>query len=171
MQTGPDQYEFDSLLSEQVYQQAWGYCCRLCASREDAEDLLQEGLLRAYRSLRQLRQPEYFKPWLFTLLRRLWIARGRRGRIALADSLLIREQAATDPGGMALPLADALARLPAAQRELLALAYLDGLSAAELAVLLRIPAAAVSQRLQRARQALKRSWAACTGLDAAPEVK
>lgn len=163
--------EFEILLTEQIYQSAWGYCCRLSASREDAQDLLQEGLLRAYRSLDQLRSPEHFKPWLFTLLRRLWVSKGRRYRPPLVDSFLVREQAARDPDMLPPELAEAFERLPEAQRELLALAYIDDLSLEELGRLLMIPPGAVAQRLHRARAALRRSYCAIAGLDAAPEVK
>ena len=38
---------FDGLLTDGIYSLAWRYCARLCRTREDAEDLLQDSLLQA----------------------------------------------------------------------------------------------------------------------------
>ncbi|MCC7479106.1 sigma-70 family RNA polymerase sigma factor [bacterium] len=169
MQTNP-QPDFEQLLSEEVYQAAWGFCCRLSRSREDAQDLLQEGLLRAWRSLSQLREPCLFKPWLFTLLRRLHLSRSRRAQLPLAESWLFRQSAGLERDQFSQRLAEAMGRLPQAQRELLSLAYLDGLSLEELGALLRISPQSASQRLYRAREALRRSYARLGGPEPVPEV-
>jgi RNA polymerase sigma factor (sigma-70 family) len=39
-------------------------CMRMCRSREDAEDLLQESFVLAFRNLRQLKEPANFGGWL-----------------------------------------------------------------------------------------------------------
>lgn len=54
------------------YQQSLVASARhLTGSVEDAEDLAQEALVRAYQSLRSLQDPEKFRAWLFTILRHL----------------------------------------------------------------------------------------------------
>lgn len=50
---------------------------RLAASREDAEDAMQETLLRAVEHLPQLRREESLYPWLFSMLRRVSLDRRR----------------------------------------------------------------------------------------------
>lgn len=59
----------------------YGYCVHLCDDRTDAEDLLQDTLVRAMRSFAGLRDPQSVKAWLFTIAtngaRDRWRARGR----------------------------------------------------------------------------------------------
>jgi len=51
----------------------WRYCMLLTKSPWDAEDLMQETLLKAYASLAQLFQPIYPKPYLFRIASNTWI--------------------------------------------------------------------------------------------------
>jgi RNA polymerase sigma factor (sigma-70 family) len=51
---------------------------RRCPRGHEAEDLLQQSLLKAYQSLDKFRDGYRFKPWLFTLSYRLAISAGRR---------------------------------------------------------------------------------------------
>ena len=51
-----------------------GYLRRLSASREDAEDLVQETLVRAYRKIDRYHEGWRLSTWLFTIARRLWIS-------------------------------------------------------------------------------------------------
>jgi RNA polymerase sigma-70 factor (ECF subfamily) len=148
---------FESLLTEQLHAMAWRYASRLAATREDAEDLLQEALVHAYRKLHQLREPEAFRPWLFSIIRSRGVNLQRRLPAGFAASLWFQRVLAQEqPHALAERLALALARLPAAQSELLALFYLDELSLAETGRVLGIAPLAVGQRLHRARQALRR---------------
>ena len=59
----------------------YGYCAHLSSDRADAEDLLQDTLIRAMRAFDDLRDPEAAKSWLFTIAtncaRDRWRARGR----------------------------------------------------------------------------------------------
>jgi len=55
-----------------------GYLRRLSASREDAEDLVQETLVRAYRKIDRYHEGWRLSTWLFTIARRLWINRRRQ---------------------------------------------------------------------------------------------
>ncbi len=54
------------------YQRELVACARhLTGSAEDAEDLAQEALVKAYQDLRTLREPGKFRAWVFTILRNL----------------------------------------------------------------------------------------------------
>jgi len=83
---------------------------RRWASREDAEDLAQDTLLRAYRNLHRYRPSWRFATWLFTIARRLSINQARRRRpMAASDALDEVEHDAPEP-------ADAVAREESRQR-------------------------------------------------------
>jgi RNA polymerase sigma-70 factor (ECF subfamily) len=154
----PGRSQFEACLTDEVYLSAWRYASHLAASREDAEDLLQDSLAHAYRRFAQLRESAAFRSWLLSIIRsehiRLWRKNRRR-----SEEFALKEFAAEGelcPADSALPLAEALARLPGSQRELLSLFYIEGLSLNETGRVLRLPGRAVKQRLFRARAALRR---------------
>jgi RNA polymerase sigma-70 factor (ECF subfamily) len=152
------QQQFERLLNNEAYEAAWRYACRLCQAREDAEDLLQESLARAFTRMAHLREPERFRGWLLSIVRSCFLNRyAKRKREKQALSYwheYCGAHAFEDP--LSLELADALARLPDAQSELLGLFYLQGLSLEETGQVLGISSIAVRQRLFRARSALRR---------------
>jgi RNA polymerase sigma factor (sigma-70 family) len=160
-----DRRRFETALSEEVYRSAWGYACRLCTAggvllRADAEDLLQEALLRAYQRHAQLRDAARFKGWLFSIVRTTHLDRLRRNghpAAELDELTLCMPEIPADP--MAELMLAAMSQLPAAQRELLSLFYVEGLNLEETGQVLRITPRIVRQRLFRARNALRRKAA------------
>jgi RNA polymerase sigma-70 factor (ECF subfamily) len=62
----------DSVAFDVLVDRYYGACLRLAwwhlGQREDAEDAVQEALVRAYRALRRGRRPEQFRPWLFRVV-------------------------------------------------------------------------------------------------------
>jgi RNA polymerase sigma-70 factor (ECF subfamily) len=161
--------QFEALLSEEIYRMAWGYACRLCTAggairRADAEDLLQEALLRAYQRFHQLRDAARFKGWLLSIVRRAYLDRLRRpGQPAQSLDELLDELPERTPARHHDPRAElmlvALSQLPLAPRELLSLFYLEGLNLEETGQVLGLAPRIVRQRLFRAREALKRQFA------------
>jgi len=69
----------------------YGFCVHLAGDRTDAEDLLQETLLRAMGAYSELREPERAKGWLFAIATNVWRdqirGRGRRVQTASLDAL------------------------------------------------------------------------------------
>jgi RNA polymerase sigma factor (sigma-70 family) len=136
-------------------------------SRTDAEDVLQEALLQAYLGIDHLRQPERFGAWLYAIA--LNMARGQlRERSGQIVPLEGEEGAQEDiRDGWPHPehlvqqrethadLERALAELPNAEREAIALVYGDGLSHQETARLLGVSLNAVKLRVHRGRQRLR----------------
>jgi RNA polymerase sigma-70 factor (ECF subfamily) len=59
------------------------FLSRRVRSRHDAEDLLQETFLAAYRNLNQYRSKWRFSTWLFTIANRLAVSSRRRGRLPM----------------------------------------------------------------------------------------
>ncbi len=145
------------MVSEPVYQAAWRFAYSLAGSRADAEDLLQDALIRAFRGLDSLRDETRITGWLFSIVRTVYLDRLRWERSrpqAFAEPPPYL--AAQDADPLSPAVAEALARLPRVQQQLLALFYLEGLSLTETGQALGIRPQAVRQRLFRARNALRR---------------
>ena len=131
----------------------------LCGDPQLAEEVLQECWLAISRSIRRLQDPASFPAWAWRILgnkaadaiRQRVRERSLAGEADPADQL-----AAPAPDGTELQLLQAAIRsLPAGQRELLRLHYLEGFALAEIARLLDIPAGTVKSRLHAARDALR----------------
>jgi RNA polymerase sigma factor (sigma-70 family) len=123
---------------------------------DEAEDVVQEAVLRAFLALSQLRERERFESWLCGIA--LNIAKTRLRRAATERRLLatlgaVAERPETDPLGYVL---EAVELLPPGQREAVLLHYIDGLSCEEVAAALGSTPAAVRVRLHRARAELRR---------------
>ena len=156
---------FENLLTQQVLDVAWRYCYRLCRQREDAEDLLQDALAHGYNRIGQLKDPSAFKSWLMCIVRSQFLMNLRRRKVenlvhANSDEAILHivdTSTAGETNLEALEITAALEQLPAGQREILELFYLDELNLAETAQVLGLSQGAVQQRLFRARGALRRA--------------
>ncbi len=135
----------------------------VCLDASDAQDAVQNGLLRAWRSRHRLRDQERMKAWLDAIVVREAIRLNDRRRSRLQR--LLRQAAelpaepAGIPSGAALDLAMSLRALPAPQRAAVALHYEAGYTVAEAADLLGVPHETVRSRLRLARQRLRRELA------------
>jgi RNA polymerase sigma-70 factor (ECF subfamily) len=143
----------------------------LARDREVAEDVVQETLLRAWRSRESLAESTAAKPWLLTIARREHARLYERKRFETVpvDDLVGSEspELAAVEEQETLDMRRAIAALDADYREPLVLQVLMGFSTAEIASQLGLTQAAVLTRLFRARQKLRRQLA--PGLDLEPE--
>jgi len=127
----------------------------------DAEDLVQDTLIRAYRAIERFdgRHP---RAWLLTILRNTHINRNRRQRPELlrdpdGTSRQLNELAAVDvtdavvDAGFDAEIERALAELDERFRSVVQLVDVEGLTYAEAAEVLGVPAGTVMSRLHRAR--------------------
>lgn len=130
----------------------------------DAEDATQEAFIKAYRNLDRFRAESAFRPWLLTIVaneaRNGRRSAGRRGNLALrvaarreADVASAEDEAVRAEGRQAL--LDAVATLGERDREIVALRFFAGLSEAEMATALDVPAGTVKSRLSRALARLR----------------
>ncbi|MDI7249603.1 MAG: sigma-70 family RNA polymerase sigma factor [Bacillota bacterium] len=142
---------------------------RLTGSAQDAEDLAQEVFLRAYRQLPHLRAPGAFRPWLLRAARNRAIDHARAARSsrrAPPGGMLSLSGDAEGPRGEGDPaedairaeevamVRDAVARLPLADREVIHLKYVEGLTVPDIARVLGLGPRTVETRLYRARRRL-----------------
>jgi RNA polymerase sigma-70 factor (ECF subfamily) len=156
-----DRRDFDRLVTE-YSSPVWALALRLSGNRTDAEDLVQETYLRAFRGIRKLRKQGSELGWLRRILVNAWRDRYRRARptVPLADPA----GAPADPAGR-LAHRDLLARvlaavldLPRRQREALLLRVQGQLSRAEVADAMAIRPGAVKAHLVQARRKLIRRF-------------
>jgi RNA polymerase sigma factor (sigma-70 family) len=136
-----------------------GYLLRRTASPDDAADVLAETFLTAWRRLEDMPPGPQARLWLYGVARRVLANhhRGERRRSALADRLRADLAAAYQPpeyAGELAWIAAAFRRLPAADRELLALSSWEGLDPGQIAVVLGCSRNAARIRLHRARKRL-----------------
>jgi len=134
----------------------------------DAEDIVQEACMRAMKYVGSLTGDDA-RAWFLTIVRHAfydWCKRNRPAEIARDDGSAIDQAvdpAAVDPEQASLraaeskALADAIAALPLAYREVLILRELEELSYKEIARIAEIPVGTVMSRLARARGLLQRS--------------
>jgi RNA polymerase sigma-70 factor (ECF subfamily) len=152
----------------------YAFAMSLARRAADAEDLVQETFLRAQRSFDAFEPGTNAKAWLFTILRRLHIDRGRRERIRPTyrpEEELEGAAIAPDPVG---PLADfdhvepgdvvrLLEDVPEPFRIAVRLRDLDGLPYAEIGRILGVPPGTVMSRIHRGRECLKDLFVALRG--------
>ncbi len=134
----------------------------LCRDHSTAQDLVQETLLRAWRSFDSLRDESAARYWLITILRRENARMYERKRHPTQDidDLTPAEQGllANTPDTDLADLREAISRLEPDYREPLILQVLMGFSTEEIAGLMDIKQGAVLTRLYRARKMLMKSF-------------
>jgi RNA polymerase sigma-70 factor (ECF subfamily) len=119
---------------------------------EAAAEAAQESLVRAYFALGQLRKPDAFFCWLLGIADRVAkeMQRAASRRRAGAEPIDPAELAERNPPTDATEVAEAVARLPAAYRQVISLRYYAGLSCSEISHDLGVPLGTVTKRLSRA---------------------
>ena len=154
---------------------AWRFSLSVCGHADDAEDAMQEALLKTYRYASRIREPEAFRPWLYRTVRNACLM-GRRKRADEPARLEVLEGTSADstraasldpqhPGKDPEQLAHnaelrgrlltALSRLAGRARAVVFLREIEGLSTREVATVMGISEDTVKTRLRRARIALQ----------------
>lgn len=127
-----------------------GVCLAHTRSVHDAEDAMQDTLVKAVANIEQVREPSRMREWILQIARRVCIDRHRRQRpVQSLPEELPAPLRQVDPRLEKLHVA--LSQLPADYREAISLYYLDGQSTAAVARALGISEGAARQRLSRGR--------------------
>ena len=182
---GSRREEFESLLVP-LLEPAYRAAYRMTGRAAEAEDLVQEASLLAWRGFGSFRQDTNFRAWFFRILTNAFLSRYRKSRregqpVSLDDvpELYLWKkssdaglaEALDDPAAVLLAgltserINDAIAALPEEYRVVAALYFVDDLSYQDIAGMMGIPIGTVRSRLFRARRQLQRTlWDAALDL-------
>jgi RNA polymerase sigma-70 factor (ECF subfamily) len=139
----------------------------------DAEDVVQDACLRAFRAISGMADASA-RPWVLAIVRNTaytWLRKNRPSAVVVVEDLESVETASADPGGLgretpetsliaktdAACLQAAIAALPTAYRETMILRDVQGLSYREIAEVTGVPIGTVMSRLARARNQVIRT--------------
>ncbi len=177
--SGGDVSAFEPFV-EAIRNKLFQYSFMTCGQREDAEEVAQETLLRAFQQFDQLREPEHVRTWIFRIARNFCLMKRRKSvfapnpkqelsldelrpsfrdhgnglKLEIADWKMLPDQKAI-AGEMSAALRDAIRELPDLYRSTLLLRDMEGLSTKETAEVLDLTEDVVKQRLHRARLAVR----------------
>jgi RNA polymerase sigma-70 factor, ECF subfamily len=155
---------------------AYRFSVMACGHADEAEDVMQEALIKTFRYVGRIEHPEYFRTWLYRTVRNACLMR-RRKRVDEPARLLSLDEVLPTPDGdgrtidppsrdrspeqvvvntrLRRQLADALKTLPGPFRVVVFLREMEGLSTREVARVLGLSEANVKTRLHRARLQLR----------------
>jgi RNA polymerase sigma-70 factor (ECF subfamily) len=154
---------------------AWRFSVSVCGHADDAEDAMQEALIKTYRHVGRIRDPEAFRPWLYRTVRNACLM-GRRKRMDEPARLQSLDETLPGPdgpmtrhvqhpgknpeqlaqnAGLRRRLRQALQALPGPYRAIVFLREMEGLSTREVANVMGISEDSVKTRLHRARVQLQ----------------
>jgi len=141
---------------------AYRFSLLVCGHVEDAEDVMQDALLRTYEHVKDIDNPEAFRTWLYSTVRNACLMKRRRRageptRFAPLDDAGRRthDGAAHGDPWIDRRLHAALASLPPSYRAILVLREIEGLSTRETAAVTHLSEDNVKTRLHRARVMLR----------------
>lgn len=181
-------HEAFRVLVERYQGRAYGLALRVLGDPDRAKDAVQDGFLKAYRSLAKFEGRSGFYTWLYRLIFNVCIDMKRRDRSSRHvewDDAVARDLA--DAPGAALPYVDAgpgqalerselrkalavaIEGLPEDARRTLILREVDGLSYAEIATALEVPKGTVMSRLHHARRRVRELLTEQGVVDVAPK--
>lgn len=151
---------------------AYRFSLLVCGHPEDAEDVMQDALIKTYTHVGRIQEPEAFRTWLYKTVRNACLMKRRRRVDEPAHHVSIEQAGESEDGDtqvVAVPdhgrpadqrvmdawigerLSRALQALPPPYRAIVVMREVEGLSTREVASILRLSEANVKTRLHRAR--------------------
>ena len=156
---------FDTLIREHL-PTIRRFALAFTSSQADADDLAQDAMVRAFRSIQSFRGDSAFSTWLYRLTRNAYIDRTRKRWFRLRSASVsidtVRAQASMEesPEGSTLRqerrahVWSALRTLKPKYKNVLVLIDIEGLEYADVAHIEGVPVGTIRSRLSRARQQL-----------------
>jgi RNA polymerase sigma-70 factor, ECF subfamily len=155
----------------------YAFGMKFCGEREDAKDVLQDTLIQAYRSLRDLDNPAAMTSWLYRVAANACLMKRRKGKFEPERELSLEELMPSpgegvgteipDPSAMphddavraetAATVRKAIGDLPPSYRIVLVMRDMEQLTTHEVAHALGLEVSAVKMRLHRARLMVRKS--------------
>lgn len=165
-----DPRAFD-LFVERYGNRLYGFSVRMCGEREDARDTVQETLLKAFVSLKDLKEPKALRSWLYRVASNACLMKRRKGKFEPDRELSLEELMPRQADGPMAEIPDrgelpddevlreevrlavhrAIESLPAHYRVVLVMRDMEQLSTREVSEALELPETTVKMRLHRAR--------------------
>lgn len=167
-----DRAAFGQLI-ERYFASLFNFVLPLVNHQHDAEDIVQESFIRAFRRLETFQSRSEFKTWLYAIAYRLVRRKRRRKPINEADLTspsdnhfrgggLPSKTGSTDPkeeidrAELVLAVRKAISELPEVYRAAVVLVDLEGLDYRSAAEVMKVPVNTVRSRLARARELLRK---------------
>jgi RNA polymerase sigma-70 factor (ECF subfamily) len=171
------QVEFEQLFSP-IFQMAYGTAVRLTRNRTEAEDLVQDAALLAYRAFGTFQRGTNFKAWFFRILTNAFYSRHRKEKHEKANlstedvpALYLYTKTAeaglhgreNDPASAIMDkldteqVSEALEALPTEYRVVATLYFIEDFSYQQIAEVLECPVGTVRSRLHRGRRLLQKA--------------
>jgi RNA polymerase sigma-70 factor (ECF subfamily) len=157
------------LLARRYAARATGLARRVTGNDADAEEVVQEALLRVWVNAPRWRPLAAFRTWFYRILVNLCLSRRRRTPFVALDAIPDPVDPAATPDAVLERrqtdrlVATAIAELPDRQRVAIVLTYDEGLSNAEAAAILETSVAGVEALLVRAKRTLREKLADASG--------
>lgn len=155
--------EFEENILENI-DALYNLALQMTKNKQDAEDLVQEATLRAYRYLHKFERGTNFKAWIMTILRNLYINKYRKtlkepvkiGFEEVENFICLPEISGAQEEIFSETIKPSIDKLPEELRTTIMLFYAEGFSYKEIAKIMDVPVGTVMSRLYTARQILKR---------------
>ena len=152
-------HEAFEVLATSAGDRLYGVAFLILRAADLAEDAVQEALVRAWRQLPSLRDPDRFDAWLYRLVVNACADQGRQSRRWSHQVRALPLDVAVGDHATSVALRDQLergfSRLKPEQRAVLVLHHYSGFSAAEIARMLDIPEGTARSRLHYATAAMR----------------
>ena len=172
---GGDREAMEALLVR-AQEVAYRFSLLVCGHPEDAEDVMQDALLKTYQHVTQLSEPSAFRTWLYTTVRNACLMKRRRRAGEPSTFVSVEQGVGTGNGTVSVEVTDpspsidqrmmkgwlddrlrqALEHLPPSYRMIVVMREIEGLSTREVATIVGLSEANVKQRLHRARLMLRK---------------
>jgi RNA polymerase sigma-70 factor (ECF subfamily) len=143
-------------LFEKVKDSLYRTACVILENESDAYDALQDVALKAYKNIKQLREPLFFKTWVTRILiNKCCAILKERKKVSLLADMSVLQVNLRENSPFSVGVMEAVNRLSFPYRAVIVLRYLEGYSQKEIARILKCPVGTVKSRLNAALKKLK----------------
>jgi len=177
-----DPTAFDEFV-ERYGNRIYGFGLRVCGESEDARDVAQDTLLKAFQSLKQLKEPRALKSWLYRVASNACLMKRRKGKFEPQRELSLEELMPASPEDAQAEIPDdanmpddelartetrravraAIDELPPHYKIVLVLRDMEQLTTKETADALALPESTIKMRLHRARLMVRKQLTSSLG--------